>query len=152
VLGDRASGTYLRKLAWTKIVRHQLVSGTASPDDPALTEYWAERRRRGALPPMSKAVVSQPTTAQHLPESLWGLLEPDAVTSRKSGSQGVAAQQRAAATRQIETLAIEDLLADRLPPRRARHCEGTKKAPKATTRSRNTTTSAVSTTSNTRSK
>jgi RNA-directed DNA polymerase len=59
VLGDRESGTYLRKFSWTKIIRHQLVSGTASPDDPALAEYWARRRRRGTLPPMSKAVVSQ---------------------------------------------------------------------------------------------
>jgi len=59
VLGDRESGTYLRKFSWTKIIRHQLVSGTASPDDPALAEYWAKRRRRRALPPMSKAVVSQ---------------------------------------------------------------------------------------------
>jgi RNA-directed DNA polymerase len=59
VFGDRESGTYLRKFSWTKIIRHQMVGGTASPDDPALTEYWAKRRRRGALPPMSKAVVSQ---------------------------------------------------------------------------------------------
>jgi RNA-directed DNA polymerase len=28
------------------IVRHQMVRGTSSPDDPALTEYWAERRSR----------------------------------------------------------------------------------------------------------
>jgi hypothetical protein len=25
---------------WTKIVRHSLVLGAASPDDPALTDYW----------------------------------------------------------------------------------------------------------------
>jgi hypothetical protein len=30
------------KFAWTKIVRHQLVNGTASPDDPALADYWAD--------------------------------------------------------------------------------------------------------------
>ena len=36
VFGDRDSGAYLHKFAWTKIVRHQMVKGTASPDDPAL--------------------------------------------------------------------------------------------------------------------
>ena len=46
VFGSRQTGYYLRKFAWTKIVRHQLVTGTASPDDPSLTEYWAQRRRR----------------------------------------------------------------------------------------------------------
>lgn len=46
VFGDRDSGTYLRRFAWTKIVRHRLVMGCASPDDPALDQYWAERRRK----------------------------------------------------------------------------------------------------------
>jgi RNA-directed DNA polymerase len=50
VLGDRDSGSYLRKFAWTRIVRHQMVTGTASPDDPALTDYWADRRRKAPLP------------------------------------------------------------------------------------------------------
>src|SRR6266545_8367516 len=36
VFGDRDSGAYLHKFAWTKIIRHQMVPGTASPDDPAL--------------------------------------------------------------------------------------------------------------------
>lgn len=57
VFGDRDSGAYLRKLAWTKIIRHQLVAGTASPDDPALAEYWATRRRRGPPPPMDRAAL-----------------------------------------------------------------------------------------------
>ena len=52
VFGDRASGAYLVKHAWTPIVRHQMVKAGASPDDPALTEYWAGRRRRAAPPPM----------------------------------------------------------------------------------------------------
>jgi RNA-directed DNA polymerase len=47
VFGDRGSGAYLLRFAWTKIVRHQMVKGTSSPDDPALAEYWAARRRRG---------------------------------------------------------------------------------------------------------
>jgi RNA-directed DNA polymerase len=46
VFGDRDSGIYLRRFVWTKIVRHRLVMGTASPDDPALDQYWADRRRK----------------------------------------------------------------------------------------------------------
>ena len=50
VFGDRDSGRYLAKFSWTPIVRHRLVTGGASPDDPALARYWAERRRRGRPP------------------------------------------------------------------------------------------------------
>jgi RNA-directed DNA polymerase len=50
VFGDRESGAYLLKFAWTKITRHTLVKGWASPDDPALASYWAARRRRGTPP------------------------------------------------------------------------------------------------------
>jgi RNA-directed DNA polymerase len=58
VFGDRDSGAYLLKFSWTKIVRHQLVKGTASPDDPALGTYWAQRRRRkGARLPVDKATL-----------------------------------------------------------------------------------------------
>jgi RNA-directed DNA polymerase len=46
VFGDAASGIYLAKPSWTGIVRHTMVKGAASPDDPALAEYWANRRRR----------------------------------------------------------------------------------------------------------
>ena len=46
VYGDRETGIYLRQFAWTKIVRHTMVMGTASPDDPALDWYWAARRRK----------------------------------------------------------------------------------------------------------
>ncbi len=52
VFGDRDSGAYLVKHAWTRIVRHQMVKSSSSPDDPALAEYWANRRRRAAPPPM----------------------------------------------------------------------------------------------------
>jgi len=52
VFGDRASGAYRIKFAWTKIVRHRMVKGRSSPDDPTLTQYWADRRRRSAPPPM----------------------------------------------------------------------------------------------------
>ncbi len=51
VFGDRATGAYLAKFSWTKIVRHVSVKGRASPDDPNLVEYWAHRRRtRKPLP------------------------------------------------------------------------------------------------------
>jgi RNA-directed DNA polymerase len=46
VFGDIATRAYLVKFSWTGIVRHILVKGGASPDDPTLTEYWAKRRRR----------------------------------------------------------------------------------------------------------
>lgn len=57
VFGDRAivnahgGVAHLVKFRWTGIVRHQAVRGTASPDDPALTEYWAARRKR-VKPPL----------------------------------------------------------------------------------------------------
>lgn len=54
VFGDRDSGAYLHKFSWTTIVRHQMVKGTSSPDDPALTGYWAERRHKGPPLPLSR--------------------------------------------------------------------------------------------------
>ncbi|MEV0149984.1 group II intron maturase-specific domain-containing protein [Nonomuraea sp. NPDC050733] len=53
VFGDRDSGAYLPKFSWTNIVRHTLVRGGASPDDPAQAEYWAERRKR-VKPPIDR--------------------------------------------------------------------------------------------------
>ncbi len=50
VFGDRDSGAYCTKFAWTSIVRHPMVKGGSSPDDPALAQYWADRRRRGVPP------------------------------------------------------------------------------------------------------
>ncbi|MEV0217799.1 group II intron reverse transcriptase/maturase [Micromonospora sp. ALFpr18c] len=47
VFGDRETGAYLRRFSWTKIDRHQIVKGGSSPDDPALTRYWATRRAKG---------------------------------------------------------------------------------------------------------
>jgi RNA-directed DNA polymerase len=43
--------TYLIKFSWTDIVRHPLVKGRASPDDPDLWDYWADRRRK-VKPPL----------------------------------------------------------------------------------------------------
>jgi RNA-directed DNA polymerase len=52
VFGDRKSGAYLVQFSWTRIVRHHLVKGRFSPDDPTLVEYWSRRRRRRP-PPLS---------------------------------------------------------------------------------------------------
>ena len=57
VFGHRDSGAYLHRFAWTKIVRHPMVRGTSSPDDPALTDYWAARRRRGIPRPIDTATL-----------------------------------------------------------------------------------------------
>lgn len=51
VLNDRGDVAFLTKFSWTGIVRHQLVAGGASPDDPDLIDYWAARRRK-VLPPL----------------------------------------------------------------------------------------------------
>jgi RNA-directed DNA polymerase len=53
VFGNRDSGAYLPKLAWTGIVRHVMVKGGASPDDPDLAKYWADRRRK-VKPPLDR--------------------------------------------------------------------------------------------------
>jgi RNA-directed DNA polymerase len=50
VFGDRQSGAFMHRFSWTSIVRHQIVMGAASPDDPALAEYWAQRWRKTPLP------------------------------------------------------------------------------------------------------
>jgi len=50
VFGARESGFYLRKFTWTKIVRHRIVPGTASTDDPDLATFWAGRRRKRNTP------------------------------------------------------------------------------------------------------
>src|SRR5437899_12298590 len=50
--GDPETGAYLSKASWTKIVRHVLVRTGASPDDPVLAGYWADRRRKRKPPPL----------------------------------------------------------------------------------------------------
>jgi RNA-directed DNA polymerase len=57
VFGDRDSGAYLTRFAWTKIVRHPMVRGSSSTDDPTLAEYWAARRRRGIPRPIDTATL-----------------------------------------------------------------------------------------------
>ena len=53
VFGDRETGVYVPKFSWTKIVRHAMVNGGSSPDDPSLVQYWAHRRRKGNSPPLN---------------------------------------------------------------------------------------------------
>ena len=57
IFGSWDTGFYLRKFAWTPIVRHRMVAGTASPDDPCLSQYWAQRRRRSRPPGMSATTL-----------------------------------------------------------------------------------------------
>jgi len=57
VFGDLTTGAYLPKFAWTKIVRHTMVIGTASPDDPNLIHYWINRRRKQPPPPLGALVL-----------------------------------------------------------------------------------------------
>jgi RNA-directed DNA polymerase len=58
VFGDRETGLHLIKFSWTKIVRHALVKGRASKDDPSLTEYWANRSRKRKHPSARKWVTT----------------------------------------------------------------------------------------------
>jgi len=52
VFGDCDSGAFMRRFAWTPIVRHTLVTGTASLNDPALAGYWAARRQQPRRSPL----------------------------------------------------------------------------------------------------
>src|SRR6266567_388564 len=56
VFGDKDTGAYLPKPSWTDIVRHTPVKGRASPDDPALARYWAQRRRK-VKPPLDSYTI-----------------------------------------------------------------------------------------------
>jgi len=53
IFGDRNSGAYLHHYAWTTIVRHVPVPGRHTPDDPALAQYWADRRRKRKPPQLA---------------------------------------------------------------------------------------------------
>jgi RNA-directed DNA polymerase len=55
VFGDRETGAWLHRYAWTKIVRHVPVTGRNSPDDPALAQYWADRRRKHRPPQIAQS-------------------------------------------------------------------------------------------------
>ncbi len=53
VFGDRDTGACLVRFSWTAIERHVPVKGAASPDDPALASYWADRRKK-VKPPLDR--------------------------------------------------------------------------------------------------
>ena len=59
VFGDKVTGAYLPKFAWTKIVRHAMVIGTASPDDPTLARYWADRRGKQHNGPLNVLLLAR---------------------------------------------------------------------------------------------
>jgi RNA-directed DNA polymerase len=73
VFGDHDSGRYLVKFSWTPIVRHTLVKGSASIDDPALADYWARRRRRDR-PPLGPFLLRLLKTQQGRCPACGGLL------------------------------------------------------------------------------
>jgi len=45
VFGDKRTRVYLLKFTWFRIIRHVLVRGRASPDDPDLRDYWSWREK-----------------------------------------------------------------------------------------------------------
>jgi RNA-directed DNA polymerase len=59
IFGDKDTGAYLPKFAWTKIVRHVMVTGAASPDDPGLARYWAGRRGKKHNGPLSVLLLAR---------------------------------------------------------------------------------------------
>ena len=49
VFGNLQTGGHLIHLKWLNIQRHPLIKHGASPDNPELREYWAQRNLRGCL-------------------------------------------------------------------------------------------------------
>ena len=89
IFGDRASGRYVRSFAWTKIVRHSPVMGTASPDDPALDQYWEQRRRKSYSllgGPSRLCCCASKDDAQHAARSC--CTPPKVHKARKNGNIG----------------------------------------------------------------
>jgi RNA-directed DNA polymerase len=88
VFGDRASGAYLHRYAWTKIVRHVVVTGRASPDDPALAQYWADRRRKQPAPQLAaswhKALHAQAGTCPLCGNQLLDASRPDSASQAEA--------------------------------------------------------------------
>ena len=99
VFGDKDTGAYLPKFAWTKIVRHVMVTGTASPDDPDLARYWADRRGKQHNGPLSVLLLAKLKLSEDAARSA----EPCCCTpnanhsTRASGNSGCAAPERRSA-------------------------------------------------------
>jgi RNA-directed DNA polymerase len=72
VFQDKTRHGTLRKFAWTKISRHRLVPKTYSPDDPALRDYWQQRRAKSQVTAFRRRQLVQrqqgicPVCHQHL--------------------------------------------------------------------------------------
>jgi RNA-directed DNA polymerase len=78
---------------WTKIERHPKVRGTASPDDPSLKEYWAERTKAGAkelkTPSLQKVAKDQGHICPVCGETLYNgeELQLDHIVPRHKGGK-----------------------------------------------------------------
>ncbi len=111
VFGDRKPGAYLHKYSWTPIVRHAPVAGRASPDDPALAQYRADRRQRHRrqAPPLApstqRAMHAQRGRCPHCGELLLHAGQPpDSPSQRETWFRVI----RAAITRQAITVHTAD--------------------------------------------
>jgi RNA-directed DNA polymerase len=94
VFGDRDSGAYLHYYAWTKIVRHVPVPGRYSPDDPALAQYWADRRRKRTPPQIAETWQRDLRIQQGLCPLCWEPLlyvdrPPDSLTQWETWYRGI---------------------------------------------------------------
>ncbi len=61
VFGNTTTGHHLLKFSWFTMQAHVLVKGTASPDNPALRDYWQHRQRTHA----QTLIPSQQKLAKH---------------------------------------------------------------------------------------
>ncbi len=61
VFGDKETGAYLQKFSWIGIQRHTMVTGTNSPDDAKLEDYWCQRdlNKIKDLKPKPKAIAKR---------------------------------------------------------------------------------------------
>ena len=101
VFGDRRTGAYLHKYSWTKIIRHVMVAGRNSPDDPALAQYWADRRRRQQLPDMAGSFTKALRAQKGLcPLCRDPLLDTDSLPATPSQGEAWYAHVRTSLTRQ----------------------------------------------------
>jgi len=75
VFGDKHTGAYLLRYRWFPIQRHVLVQGVASPDDPALCEYWAKRtaKTKDAGPTVGMLADRQHGICPLCQQPLWAL-------------------------------------------------------------------------------
>jgi len=127
VFGDRKTGAYLHKYSWTKIIRHVMVAGRNSPDDPALARYWADRRRRQPLPDMAESFTKAQRAQKGLcPLCGHQLLDTDSLPATPSQGEAWYARVRTALTRQASAANTGGRITHRLvhAPCAHRHPDG----------------------------